>query len=102
MSLVAVQAAPGTQLRPETWELLDQATPDYVLAAVGAHCKRVDVEHWINGLVPVNALALWDLSGTRTPAELLGLVPIAFADGRACSTLSWTLLLAARAMEEGR
>ena len=102
VSLVAVQAAPGTQLRRETCELLDQATPDYVLAAVGAHCKRVDVEHWINGLVPVNALALWDLSGTRTPAELLGLVPIAFADGRACSTLSWTLLLAARAMEEGR
>jgi hypothetical protein len=89
-------------LRPEICELLDQATPDYLLAAVGAHCKRADVEHWINGLLPVDALALWDLSGTRTPAELLGLVPIAFVDGRACSTLGWTLLLAARAVEEGR
>ena len=98
-----MQAAPGHQLRPETWELLDEATPDYVRPAVGAHCKRVDVEHWINGPVPVNALALWDLSGTRTPAQLLGLVPIAFADGRhRCSFSSRTLLLAARAMEEGR
>jgi len=102
VSLVAVHAAPGTPLRPEICELLDQATPDYLLAAVGAHCKRADVEHWINGLLPVDALALWDLSGTRTPAELLGLVPIAFVDGRACSTLGWTLLLAARAVEEGR
>jgi hypothetical protein len=101
-SLVGVHAAPGTPLRPEACELLDQASPDYVLAAVGAHCKRVDVEHWINGLPCVDALALWDLSATRTPAELLGLVPIAFVDGRACSTLGWTLLLAARAMEEGR
>lgn len=101
-SLVAVHAAPGAPLRPEICELLDQAAPDYVLAAVGAHCKRVDVEHWINGLLPVDALALWDLSSTRTPAELLGLVPIAFVDGRECSTLGWTLLLAARALEEAR
>ena len=32
-------------------------------------------------LPSVDALALWDLSGTRTPAELLGVLPIAFVDG---------------------
>lgn len=100
--VVAVHAAPGTPLRPEIREFLGRATPDYVLAAVGARCKRVDVEHWITGLSPVDSLALWDLSGTRTPAELLGLYPIAFVDGRATSALAWTLVLAARALEDGQ
>jgi hypothetical protein len=101
-SLVAVRAVPGVPLPPEASDLLEQAAPDYVLAAVGAHCKRVDVEHWINGLPAVHALALWDLSGTRTPAELLGLLPVAFVDGRPSSSLGWTLALATRAMEGGR
>ena len=46
----------------------------------------------------VDALALWDLSGTRTPAELLGVLPIAFVDGEAGSALGWTLFLAGRAV----
>ena len=85
----------------EVRRLLEQAVPDYVLAAVGAGCKRVDVEHWIGELLRVDALALWGLSGTRTPAELLGLLPIAFVDGEPSSSLGWTLSLAARAMERG-
>jgi hypothetical protein len=101
-SLVAVRAVPGAPLPLQASELLERAAPDYVLAAVGAHCKRVDVEHWIDGLPPVHALALWDLSGTRTPAELLGLLPVAFVDGRPSSSLDWTLALASRAMEGDR
>jgi hypothetical protein len=85
----------------ESHELLDQATPDYVLAAVGASSKRVDVEHLIGELLRVDALALWDLSRTRTPAELLGVLPIAFVEGKPSSSLGWTLTLAGRVMDGG-
>jgi hypothetical protein len=100
-SLLAVQAAPGAALGRARRGLLEQVAPDYVLAAVGAHCKRVDVEHWVGELPTVDAMALWDLSGTRTPAELLGVLPIAFVDGEPSSSLAWTLLLVRRAMGQG-
>ena len=93
---------PGTPLPGEALGLLAQAAPDYVLAAVGAQCKRVDVEHWVGELATVDALALWDLCGTRTPGELLGARPIAFLDGEASSPLGWTLALVRRAMDQGR
>ena len=101
-SLLAVPARPGTPLPGEALGFLAQAAPDYVLAAVGAQCKRVDVEHWVGELATVDALALWDLSGTRTPGELLGARPIAFLDGEASSPLGWTLALVRRAMGQGR
>jgi len=101
-TLVTLHAGPGTPFPREARRLLEQAAPDYVLAAVGAQCKRVDVEHWIGELLPVDALALWDLSGTRTPGELLGVLPIAFVDGETSSSLGWTLALARRAMDQGR
>ena len=97
-SLVAVHAAPGRPLAEETRELLEHLAPDYVLAAVSAQTKRADVEHWIGELPRVDALALWDLAGTRTPAELLGVLPIAFVDGEAGSPLGWTLFLAGKAV----
>jgi hypothetical protein len=100
-SLLAVDAAPGAPLGRDLRRLLEQVVPDYVLAAVGAQCKRVDVEHWVSELPTVDAMALWDLSGTRTPAELLGVLPIAFVDGEPSSSLAWTLLLARRAMDHG-
>jgi hypothetical protein len=100
-ALLAVEAGPGMPHEPEVRGLLQQAAPDYVLAAIGATCKRVDVQHWIDGLPGVDALALWDLSGTRTPAELLGALPIAFVDGEPSSPLAWTLALAGRVMERG-
>ncbi len=97
-SVVAVHAAPGRPLALETRKLLEHLVPDYVLAAVSAQTKRADVEHWTGQLPSVDALALWDLSGTRTPAELLGVLPIAFVDGEAGSPLGWTLFLAGRAV----
>jgi hypothetical protein len=100
-SLLAVAAVPGAPLGRDVRVLLEQLAPDYVLAAVDAHNKRVDVEHWVGEVPAVDALALWDLSGTRTPAELLGVLPIAFVDGEPASTLAWTLLLADRAMGHG-
>ncbi|MFZ0248570.1 MAG: hypothetical protein WAL61_01395, partial [Acidimicrobiales bacterium] len=101
-AVVAIEADPGLPLDGELRRLLDHAAPDYVLAAVAAGCKRVDVEQWIAELATVDALALWDLSSTRTPAELLGVCPIAFVEGEASSTLGWTLLLAGRAMVQLR
>jgi len=100
-SLLAVDAAPGVPFGSDVRGLLQQVAPDYVLAAVDAHCKRADVEHWVGELPAVDALALWDLSGTRTPAELLGVLPIAFVDGEPSSSLAWTLILARRAMGHG-
>jgi hypothetical protein len=101
-AVVTVEAGPGLPLHTEVRRLLEQAAPDYVLAAVGAGSKRVDVEQWIGELPTVDALALWDLSRTRTPAELLGVCPIAFVEGEASSTLGWTLLLAGRAVAPRR
>jgi len=98
-SVVAIHAGPGLSLQPDLCALLERAAPDLVLAAVGAECKRVDVAHWIGELPTVDALALWDLSATRTPAELLGVLPISFVDGEASSSFAWTLVLAHRAME---
>jgi hypothetical protein len=92
--VVAVEAGPGVPMDDEVRELLDRAAPDYVLAAVSAGCKRVDVEHWLGDLPAADALALWELGRTRTPAELLGVRPVAFMDGEPSSTLGWTLLLA--------
>ena len=97
-SVVAVRAVPGRLLERETSESLELVAPDYVLAAVGAGCKRADVEHWMGELPTVDAVALWELAGTRTPAELLGVRPIAFVDGEAGSPLGWTLFLAGRAV----
>jgi hypothetical protein len=97
-SVVAVPAAPGRSLATETRACLEHAAPDYVLLAVGAGCKRADVEHLIRELPAVDAMALWDLSATRTPAELLGVLPIALVDGEAGSPLGWTLFLAGRAV----
>jgi hypothetical protein len=100
-SLLVVAAAPGAPLGRDVRGLLEQVAPDYVLAAADAQCKRVDVEHWVGELPSVDAMALWDLSRTRTPAELLGVLPIAFVDGEPSSSLAWTLLLARRAMDLG-
>jgi hypothetical protein len=97
-SVLAVHAEPGRPLAQETQGCLEHLVPDYVLAAVSAQSKRADVEHWAAELPNVDALALWDLAGTRTPAELLGLLPIAFVDGEAGSALGWTLFLAGRAI----
>ena len=97
-SVVAVNAVPGRSVGRETRECLEYVAPDYVLAAVSAGCKRADVEHWLGELPTVDALALWGLSGTRTPAELLGAAPIAFVDGEVGSPLGWTLFLAGRAV----
>jgi hypothetical protein len=97
-SVVAVSAPPGRPLPTGTRAVLQHAAPDYVLVAVGAGCKRADVEHLIGELATADALALWDLSATRTPGELLGVLPIALVDGEAGSPLGWTLFLAGRAV----
>jgi hypothetical protein len=97
-SVLAIHAVPGRPLAQETQGCLEHLVPDYVLAAASAQTKRADVEHWAGELPNVDALALWDLAGTRTPAELLGVLPIAFVDGEVGSPLGWTLLLAGRAV----
>jgi hypothetical protein len=97
-SLLAVEGRPGASLGQDARAVLQRAQPDYVLAAVGAGSKRVDVEHWVGELPAVDALAIWDLAGTHTPGELLGLLPIAFVDGEASSVVGWTLALAGRAL----
>jgi hypothetical protein len=100
--VVAVEVGPGMPMHDDVRRLLDRAAPDYLLAAVGAGCKRVDVEHWLCDMPAADALALWDLDRTRTPAELLGVRPIAYVDGEPSSTLDWTLLLAGRAASPRR
>ncbi|HXZ62552.1 MAG TPA: hypothetical protein VEG62_07410, partial [Acidimicrobiales bacterium] len=81
-------------------EMIDCIRPDYVLAAVDASTKRADAVPWFEGLGAVNAAAVWGLDDTRTPGELLGALPVSFADGKACSAVSWTAALLARVADE--
>lgn len=97
-TIVAAEGEPG-QSSAALATPLTQIVPDYVLVAVAATAKREDVEHWVDDLEPVDALALWDVDRTRTPAELIGAIPIAFVDGERCSPLAWTVRLVARAMQ---
>jgi hypothetical protein len=97
-SLVVVDVESGTTSSADVQTLLELVASDYVLAAVGAGCKRADVEHRLGKPLSVDAVALWDLARTRTPGELLGLRPIAFIDGEATSPVGWTLALAGRAL----
>ncbi len=77
-------------------DVIDCLRPHAVLAAVDASVKRADTEEWLHRLGPVDALAVWRLDATRTPGELLGAAPIAYADGTRCTALSWTATLLAR------
>ena len=95
-SLVALAAAPGAGGCSAAADVIECLRPHTVLAAVDASVKRADVARWLHGLGPVDALAVWDLDGTCTPGELLGLAPIAYADGTACSAIGWTAVLLAR------
>ena len=77
-------------------DVVDCLRPHTVLAAVDASVKRADVECWLHELGPVDALAVWGLDATRTPGELLGAAPIAYADGTTCTAITWTATLLAR------
>jgi hypothetical protein len=99
-SLVTVESDPGLPIRSSTLALIDSLQPDYVLGAVTASMKRSDVEQWRDNLSSIDALALWGVDSTYSPAELLGALPIAFVDGEPSSAMAWTVTLLARAIEE--
>ena len=98
-SLLTVESAPGLGVRSITNSLIDSVDPDYVLGAVSASTKRVDVERWTRELDVVDALALWGTDSTFSPAELFGVEPIAYVDGEPTTSMGWTLALLGRAME---
>ena len=100
-SLVTVEVVPGHPLRSHDRTVIASVQPDYVLGAVEASVKRADIVQWRDELGAVDALALWGLDGTVSPAELLGVLPIAFVDGVPGTPLSWTLTLLHRAAEGG-
>jgi hypothetical protein len=101
-SLVAVSTSPDEPGARAAADLIDCVRPHSVLVAVDAAVKRVDAERWLQALGRTDALALWGLEGTRTPGELLGTAPIAYAEGTACTALSWTATLLARLAGEDR
>jgi hypothetical protein len=101
-SLVTVEIVPGHPLRPHDRAVIASVQPDYVLGAVEASVKRADIVRWRDDLGVVDALALWGLDGTVSPAELLGVLPIAFVDGVPGTPLAWTLSLLQRAADGGR
>ncbi len=95
-SLVTVSTSPDPQAASDAADIIDCIRPHTVLAAVDASVKRADVEAWLHGVGPVEALAVWGLEQTHTPGELLGAAPIAYADGMACTATSWTASLLAQ------
>ncbi len=102
VSLVPIESTPGAELRPNERAILDAVGADFVLGAVEATVKRADVERWSRDLGRLDALALWGLDSTASPADLLGSAPIAFVDGELASPMGWTVSLLSRAMEEDR
>lgn len=98
-SLVTVESDPGLPIRSTTLAFIESLRPDYVLGAVSASMKRQDIEQWRAHLPSMDALALWGVDSTYSPAELLGAVPITFVDGERSSAMGWTVTLLGRAME---
>ncbi len=98
-SLVTVESDPGLPIRSTTLAFIESLQPDYVLGAVSASMKRQDVEQWRDHLPSMDALAVWGVDSTYSPAELLGAAPITFVDGERSSAMGWTLTLLGRAME---
>lgn len=98
-SLLTVDSAPGLGVRSITNSLIDSVDPDYVIGAVSASSKRVDVERWVRELDVVDVLALWGTDSTFSPAELFGVLPIAFVEGEQTTSMAWMLSLLGRAME---
>jgi hypothetical protein len=96
ISLVVLTTSPDADGSAAAADAIDCLRPHTVLAAVDASVKRVDTERWLHGVGSVDALAVWGLDATRTPGELLGAAPIAYADGTMCTAISWTAILLAR------
>ncbi len=96
ISLVGLTTSPDADGSAAAADVIDCLRPHTVLATVEASVKRVDTERWLQGVGPVDALAVWGLDATGTPGELLGAAPIAYADGTACTAISWTATLLAR------
>ncbi len=96
ISLVTLSTSPDADGSAAAADAIECLRPHTVLAAIDASVKRVDTERWLHGLGPVDALAVWGLDATRTPGELLGAAPIAYADGTTCTAISWTATLLAR------
>jgi len=99
-SLVAVEVTPGHLMRSHDRTVIASVQPDYVLGAIDASVKRADAARWRDDLGVVDALALWGLDGTVSPAELLGVLPVAFVDGVPGTPVTWTLNLLQRAAED--
>lgn len=100
-SLVALATPSGTEGAAAAADVIDCLRPHLVLAAVDASHKRADVDRWLQELGAADALAVWGLDRTRTPGELLGAAPIAYADGTACTAVTWTATLLTHLAEDG-
>lgn len=79
---------------------LEHLHPDYVLAAVPAAAKKSDVKLWLSRLGRVDSISLSSLSGTATPAELMGEWPVYFIDGEKATVLRWLVVVLKAILEE--
>ena len=93
VTVVVLEASPRSRSLPLVAGWIEKVKPDQVLGAVPASTKCADVAHWHAQIGRVDALALSRLSGTMTPGELMGELPIAYLEGRPASILRWALLL---------
>ncbi len=93
VTVVVVEASLRSRDLAVAASWIEQVAPDYVLGAVAATAKRADVEQWRARVGRLDALALSRLGYTASPGELMGLLPIAFLDGEAASTVRWVLTL---------
>jgi len=100
-SLVTVEVTPGHPVRSHDRTVIASVQPDYVLGAIDASVKRADAARWRDDLGVLDALALWGLDDTVSPAELVGVLPVAFVDGVPGTPVNWTLNLLHRAAEGG-
>jgi hypothetical protein len=100
LTVLAVEAPLSTRDLAATAAWLDRLAPDYVLGAVGAAAKRVDVARWAARLGRLDALALVRLRATASVAELMGVAPILWLEGAPATTLRWLHVLLARLVEE--
>ena len=78
-------------------EILDHLEPTLVWAIVEAGWKCEDVEHWVEDLGGLDALAVTRTDDTVSPAAVLDLgIPVGRLEGRPATPLAWADLLVRR------
>jgi hypothetical protein len=96
-TIIAIEADIGPGRGEWAGKLLEAIDPTAVWGVVDAIRKPEDVHAWSEQLGGLDALAVYGIDDTVSPAAVLGVgVPVGLLDGQEATGLRWTSILAGR------